>query len=187
MFKLNNQKLVFKPIKKTKSSVSLLLVLFLFTIWSVILGGSLAMAFNKSNSPSPLKSVDPVTEPYQVGQELYLENCSGCHIPLPPAVLPRETWKTILENPLDHYGEQVDSLVRLTQVLIWNYVSAYSRNLEKEEPKPEFIAQSRYFKALHPKVNLPNPTTHRSCVACHPNALNFDYRTIKFADEKDGK
>lgn len=185
MFKFNKLVSLFIPKKKKKQSISLFLVFFLFTIWSVIVGSGMAIAFNKSESISPLKSVDPVTEEYKVGQELYLENCSGCHIPLPPAVLPTETWKTILENPLDHYGEQVDTLVRLTQVLIWNYVSRYSRNLAKEEVQPEFIAQSRYFKALHPKVNLPNPTTHRSCVACHPNAIKFDYQTIEFAEENN--
>jgi hypothetical protein len=153
------------------------LILVLIIVWSLVGGGSLAVALNPPTLTSSLKSVDPATGKYTVGQELYLENCSGCHIPIPPAVLPTETWEKILENPQDHYGERVEGLIRLTQVLIWDYVSHYSRPLAKDEARPKYIAQSRYFKALHPQVDLPEPTTHRSCVGCHPRAIKFDYRT----------
>lgn len=168
--------------KQKKMSFKLIFISLIIVAWSLILGTGMAKAFDTSNSASFLKSVDPPTQNFQVAQELYLENCSSCHIPIPPAVLPTETWKEILERPLDHYGTKVDTLVRLTQVIIWNYVSAYSRSLMKDEVQPKFIAQSRYFAALHPKVALPNPVTHRSCVACHPNAISFDYRTIDNED-----
>jgi hypothetical protein len=185
MFKIGNLKKIckgFHPQKKQKSFLQLVLVFSIITIGTVAIANGMAIAFNPSDSTSSfLKSVDPATDKYKIGEELYLETCSGCHIPIPPAVLPLETWKKILENPLDHYGEKVESLVRLTQVLIWNYVSAYSRNLLKDEGQPDFIGQSRYFKALHPQVDLPLPTTHRSCVGCHPNAIKFDYRTINFS------
>ena len=155
------------------------LILVLIIAWSLVLGGAIAIALNPRSSTSDLKSVDPGIGKYKVGEELYLENCSGCHIPIPPAVLPSETWEKILENPDNHYGVKVEGLIRLTQVLIWEYVSRYSRPLSKNEGRPNYISQSRYFKALHPKVALPDPTTHRSCVECHPNAIKFDYRTLK--------
>lgn len=172
MFKINQ--------KKTKNNILKLMIIFVtIAFWSIILGGGIAMAFDSNQPISPLKSVDAATGKFQIGEELYLENCSGCHIPIPPAVLPRETWQTILENPSDHYGVKVEGIIRLTQVLMWDYISNYSRNLMKDEAKPDYIAQSRYFKALHPKVNLPDPITHRSCVSCHPKAIKFDYRTIE--------
>ncbi len=154
------------------------LVIFIIITCSLILSSQLAIALNKRDSPVLLTQVDTVTDNFKVGEEMYLETCAKCHIAIPPAVLPVETWKKILEKPLDHYGVSVEGMNRLTQVLIWNYVSNYSRNLIKDEIQPEFIAQSRYFKALHPKVELPNPVTHRSCIVCHVNANKFDYRTI---------
>lgn len=179
MLKIIDGKITGKPVnQQNKLSLKSILVLFIITLWSVVIGSGIAMAFKTSDFDSFVKSVDAATGKYKIGEQLYLETCSGCHIPIPPAVLPSETWQTILENPLNHYGVKVEGLIRLTQVAIWDYVSAYSRNLTKDEGKPDFIAQSRYFKALHPKVDLPNPVTHRSCIACHPKAIKFDYRTI---------
>jgi hypothetical protein len=171
---------MFKGKKKTLSKLSVRLILgfLLMVIWSMSWGWGIASALKSPQSSSSVKSVDPAVGKYQIGEELYLEHCSSCHIPIPPAVLPSQTWETILENPYDHYGTTVDSLIRLTQVLIWEYVGNYSRPLDQDEVKPNYIAQSRYFKALHPQVQLPNPVTHRSCVQCHPNAIKFDYRTL---------
>ncbi len=156
----------------------LILVLLILIIWGVGWGWGIALALQSPQSSSSVKSVDPAVGKYQLGEQLYLENCSSCHVPIPPAVLPTQTWQTILENPSNHYGQKVEGLTRISQVAIWEYVSNYSRSLNKDEAKPNYIAQSRYFKALHPQVKLPDPVTHRSCVQCHPNALKFDYRTL---------
>lgn len=154
----------------------LLTVIFGFILsYSLILGWGTAIAINPDLTRMT-KSVDEATGNYKAGLEIYLENCSSCHIPIPPAVLPTETWETILENPYDHYGTRLEGLVRFTQVLMWEYVSNYSRQLLVNETKPKYIAQSRYFFALHPQVKLPNPITHRSCIECHPQASDFKYR-----------
>jgi hypothetical protein len=154
----------------------LLTVIFGFILsYSLILGWGTAKAINPDLTRMT-KSVDEATGNYKAGLEIYLENCSTCHIPIPPAVLPTETWETILENPYDHYGTKIESLVRFTQVLMWEYLSNYSRQLLVNETKPKYIAQSRYFFALHPQVKLPNPITHRSCIECHPQASDFKYR-----------
>jgi hypothetical protein len=62
--------------------------------------------------------------------------------------------------------------------LIWEYVSAFSRPLSINEPAPLLIEQSRYFKALHPKVKFSEPVTTKTCVTCHPGVAQFDYRTL---------
>ncbi|MFM6375071.1 MAG: diheme cytochrome c family protein, partial [Microcystis panniformis] len=33
-------------------------------------------------------------------------------------------------------------------------------------------------KVLHPRVNLPTPLGHTTCVTCHPNASRYDYQTL---------
>ncbi|MBE9169960.1 cytochrome C [Pleurocapsales cyanobacterium LEGE 06147] len=149
------------------SSLSRIILLFLIAFVSVIFGWQLekAIAQNKDNN-------------YQIGRELYLENCASCHIPIPAEVLPTETWQQILENPQQHYGESLPRMIGLNIRLIWNYLRTFSRPLLPEEPKPEYVTNSRYFKALHPQVDLPQPVTHQSCILCHPGAQQLDYRTL---------
>ena len=183
MIKFTQQHLL-RLFKRLRVKVILYLLLGL---WSLVLGWGMALALERPTQldsdslPSPLthlKSVDPVPTRYQPGYELYLETCSSCHIALPPGVLPSESWKKLLEEPDDHYGEQLTELIRITQLLIWEYLSTFSRPLLKDEPLPLYVERSRYFRALHPRVDLPDPTTSKTCLTCHPNASQFDYRTL---------
>ena len=113
-----------------------------------------------------------------LGREFYIENCGSCHIPIPAEVLPTDTWQKILEQPRDHYGENLPRMTNINVGLIWNYLRAYSRPYPEGETTPEFITNSRYFKALHPLVDLPKPVSYQSCKLCHPGAATLDYRTL---------
>ncbi len=128
--------------------------------------------------PANPRSVDPIPTRYQPGFESYLETCSTCHIALPPEVLPLESWQQILRRPEKHYGTSVPNFNRFTQLLIWDYVSNFSRPLPPDSPVPLYAEKSRYFKALHPKVPIPADMTAQTCVACHPNVTQFDFRTL---------
>ncbi len=153
-------------------------------VWSLTLGWGIAQAFNASAVAAPISAAqkstgtDPVPSRYQPGYESYLEKCASCHIPVPPAVLPTETWKRLLEKPDDHYSTSIPEMVRLTQLLTWDYLSVFSRPLTTDEPLPLLVERSRYFKALHPRVQLPEEVTLKTCAICHPNAQQFDYRTL---------
>ena len=139
----------------------------------------MAVAFDRPTGEMVAnKSVDPVTKSYQLGQEFYVEKCSSCHIPIPPEVLPTATWKTILENPEDHYGVKLEPLYGLQRLLIWNYLRDFSRPLNANEAEPQYIARSRYFKALHPQIEFNQPVSVRTCITCHPSAAKFNYRDI---------
>jgi hypothetical protein len=149
--------------------------LFLFTISiiviavSIFLGTKLSQAQNftvAQNNNSPIE------------QEVYLKNCATCHLPIPAEVLPTETWKKILEQPQQHYGRSLPPIDRISLRLMWNYLKTFSRSLLPEESQPEYVTNSRYFKALHPQVNLPQPSTHKSCLICHPSAKELDYLTL---------
>ncbi len=144
-------------------------------IWSLLLGWGMTGIFPTAGIA---QAPDPVPPSFQIGQQLYLENCAGCHVPLPPGVLPTESWLKIMENPDQHYGVRVPNIIRLTQRLIWEYLKAFSRTLVPDEPVPVYVSQSRYFKALHPRVTLPESVTHKTCVVCHPNASAYDYRSL---------
>lgn len=157
-----------------KKRLTTIIISFILSC-SVILGWSASHNFNSVVMAQNTKSVDKATGNFKIGKDLYLENCATCHIPIAAAVLPQETWQTILENPGNHYGTKIEGLTGFTQRLMWLYLQGYSRQLLKDEIKPKFMAQSRYFFALHPKVDLPSPITINTCIQCHSQAKNYDY------------
>ncbi len=122
-------------------------------------------------------TVDVIPRRYQLGQQLYLENCATCHIGLPPAVLPTQTWRDLLEDS-EHYGRQLKPLVDPERLLVWDYLRTFSRPITEQEQTPYRVAQSRYFKALHPQIKLPQPVTMASCISCHPGTGQYDFRTL---------
>lgn len=159
--------------QRQKRRRSPLLLFLLPLLWSVALGWGLAIA----PQVAAIGTTDPVTGSQKLGQELYLENCATCHIALPPAVLPAETWRQLLQDP-QHYGTELTLLVDPPRLLVWNYLRAFSRLQSKEEEVPYRVAQSRFFKALHPRVKLPAPATASSCVTCHPGAAEYNFREL---------
>ena len=166
---------------------SRLLLLLLFLCWGLTLGAGIAKAIapsGESDSYLPLNHIaqsdplDSYSERYQLARDVYQENCSSCHIPIHPSVLPTETWQEILEKPEKHYGEPLPNIVSVSVVLIWEYLRTFSRPLLPGEVKPVFVEQSRYFRALHPRVDLPEPLSSKSCIVCHPGAKELDYRSL---------
>jgi hypothetical protein len=122
-------------------------------------------------------TVDVVAPRLQPGMQLYLENCATCHIALPPEVLPATTWSNLLQDT-EHYGTTLRPLSEPQLLLIWNYLRAYSRPLTTGEAVPYRVYQSRFFKALHPRVKLPARAGLNSCVSCHPGADQYDFRSL---------
>ncbi len=154
-------------------------ILLLILAWSLAMGWIVGLATNAQGAtpPNQIGTVDVVPAQYQLGQQLYLENCSTCHIALPPSVLPNQTWKNLLQDS-QHYGVQIKPLIDPPRILVWKYLAAFSRPLQQEEETPYRVNSSRYFKALHPKVKLPSPVQIGSCVSCHPSAADFNFRRL---------
>jgi hypothetical protein len=144
--------------------IKISLIIFLISItWLLDLNTALAQANSNSSS---------------LGRELYLKNCTGCHLPIPAEVLPTESWQEILNNYQNHYGQVLPTSVKVTSGLMWTYLQVYSRPAVIGETIPQYVTDSRYLTALHPQVKLPQPTTHQTCSQCHPNATKLDYRSL---------
>jgi hypothetical protein len=152
--------------------------LLLVLTWSLAMGWLMAsITHAQSTTPAEIGTVDAVPQQYQLGQELYLENCTTCHIGIPPAVFPTQTWKDLLQDN-QHYGVQIKQLVDPPRILVWRYLSTFSRPKLENEQTPYRFASSRYFKALHPKIKIPKPINASSCVSCHPGANEFNFRRL---------
>lgn len=181
-----------KGYKRGRSSVVLV---FLLLVWSICLGWGMAIAFSSNQAaiaigtptqpdvvaqatPEQTGTVDPVAPRYQIGKELYLENCASCHVPLPPEVLPSETWRRLLLEPEQHFGQQLKPLIGPSLVIMWEYLKTYSRPETAKKPLPYRISESPYFKALHPRVKFTQTVKSASCVICHPGASQYNYRRL---------
>ncbi len=147
--------------------------------WSLAMGWllSLATSAHSATPTSEIGTVDVVPAQYQLGKQLYLDNCSTCHIAVPPEVLPSQTWRNLLQDS-QHYGVQLTPLIDPPRMLVWRYLSTFSRTQRQDEPIPYRVNSSRYFKALHPQVDLPRPVELSSCVSCHPSARDFNFRRL---------
>ncbi|MDJ1182934.1 hypothetical protein [Roseofilum casamattae] len=153
------------------------LVLALIFLWSMGLGWALSTLHAPANSLTFTKSVDPVPEKHQFGEELYRETCGSCHIALPPAVMPAQTWADLLQDS-QHYGVNVRPLLDPGRRLVWNYMQTFSRPLLKDEATPYRLRTSRFFKALHPQVKFTEPIHPDGCISCHPSAKDFNFRPV---------
>ena len=160
--------------KRRRSPIVLVLLLL---GWSLCLGLGLAQAIEAPKPSAVVGTVDVVPDRYKLGQELYLENCATCHIGVPPAVLPSQTWLNLLQDS-QHYGVEITPLIDPPRYLVWNYLQTFSRQVAADEKIPYRVSESQYFKVLHPKVELPQKLNLSSCVTCHPGASQFNFRSL---------
>ena len=170
--------------KKKRSPFLLFITIIVLTL---VLGWGIELALGQ-NISNPItysleQTVDPVPEKYQAGLTLYLDNCATCHIPIPPQVLPTETWKRILERPDNHYNNSLEPIIGSFNMLIWDYLRTFSRPLLINEDPVAYIEESRYFYALHPRMEFNDTITYQTCVSCHSQARYFDYRTVNIEEE----
>ena len=190
--------------QRRKRGRSLVVLLLLLLTWSLCLGWGLAQAkeprarapvaqplpasstvqpastvqpTSSTVQPASIGTVDVVPKSLKLGQDLYLENCASCHLGIPPEVMPTETWRQLIQDS-QHYGAQIQPLVAPNLQIVWQYIRAFSRPQSAEEEIPYRVYQSRYFKALHPKVKLPTRLGLSSCVSCHPGAGKYDFRSL---------
>lgn len=122
-------------------------------------------------------TVDEVPPRFQFGQQLYLETCATCHVGIPPAVMPTQTWVDLLDDT-QHYGVQIPLVVDPQRLIIWQYLEQFSRARREDERTPYRVRNSRFFKVLHPKVEFDEPVRLTSCLGCHPGAPDFNYRQL---------
>jgi len=154
---------------KTKLKRRFILIGFLTFCLSALLGIGLASAV----SP-PYGMVDPIGEGQEAGYTAYVEKCGTCHVALPAAVLPLDTWQALVTDPA-HYGVTLTGITYFDQRLMLSYLQTYSRRHEGRSAIPYRLQNSAYFGALHPGVELPQPLNLRSCVGCHQGAPEQDY------------
>ncbi len=122
-------------------------------------------------------STPPGLGSLRLGAELYVKRCGSCHLAVPPQTLPTETWRVLIQDA-NHYGVMLPPIPRLDFNLIWPYLQTYSRSTRPGESRPFRVGQSRFFRILHPGVEISQPVTLNSCLSCHPAAQQLDYAKL---------
>ncbi len=143
---------------------------------SILLGITAASSV-EPNGPVSYGMVDPIAPHLEASYRIYLNECATCHVALPPAVLPTQTWQTLVIDPA-HYGLTLTNITAFEKQLIVNYLQAYSRAHIGSGSLPFRLADSDYFHALHPQVVLPQPLNLRTCTSCHLSAPTQNYRDL---------
>jgi len=171
-------------------------LVLLLLVWSICLGMGLSQATEPRTTErsttsdiaqaagvvgetktAAIGTVDVVPPRFQLGQKLYLENCATCHIGVPPAVLPSQTWRQLIQDA-DHYGATIRPLQSPELQILWQYLREYSRPLAEGESTPYRIERSGIFRVLHPRVKFTEKVSLTSCNSCHPGAGAYDFRTL---------
>lgn len=137
----------------------------------------------------PSHALDPV----------YAKECSDCHIPYNPSLLPRASWARLMTGLKDHFGENAD-LDAATKASIAAYLQNNAAELYDTKPANVFrqvdaqkaftITASPYWKRRH--GHLPDRLFARkavgsrgNCEACHADARSgrFYPGSIDIPDE----
>ena len=120
-----------------------------------------------------------------VNNTIYIDQCGACHFAYQPGLLPSESWKKILEDPEDHFGETLD-LDADTREEIYVYLTSNAANTSSSKlsqkimrcldgQTPLRITDIPYIRKEHHEigqsvVNRPSVGSLSNCIACHRNA-----------------
>lgn len=120
-----------------------------------------------------------------VSNTTYTDNCSACHFAYQPGLLPSDSWRKILEDSDDHFGEALDldaeSKEELKTFLTSNAANTSSSKLSQkimrclEGQTPLRITDIPYIRKEHHEigrnvVNRPSVGSLSNCIACHRSA-----------------
>jgi hypothetical protein len=125
-----------------------------------------------------------------VSDATYQEQCGTCHLAYQPELLPSASWKKIMSNLKDHFGEKVE-VEDASKKMISDYLKANSadessgelaakimRSLKGETPAK--ITEVPYIQEKHHRI--PPATFKRkpvgsqsNCIACHAGAASGIY------------
>ncbi len=118
----------------------------------------------------------------KITNEATARECSACHMAYQPAFLSQRSWKAIMENLAEHFGEDA-SLDNSVRQEIEGYLVANAGDAaqpEKPGTKPPIlrITELSWFNRVHGRrarayaAGHPNIGTISNCTGCHSGAAN---------------
>jgi cytochrome b len=147
------------------------------------IGGAIALliyALSVQNNPLMVgynKKIDYVKE-----NPVFVKECGSCHTLYPPTLLPKESWKKLMADLPNHFGDDA-SLDSADHQTILAYLLAHSAETSNQEmsvkmmqslDKPDMIAitQTPFWKRAHREISADifksdKVKSRANCKACH--------------------
>jgi cytochrome b len=151
----------------------------------ILLGTALLLPAAAMPGSSPLtRSVNAPVD-YEKVAPLFAEECAACHTLYPPHLLPKASWRKLMGNLADHFGDDAsldeEDRQKILAFLERNAAEHSSREAAhylgqsvRNAPKKDIIAmiQTPYWKERHqgidPKIfDDPAVRSRANCKACH--------------------
>jgi cytochrome c553 len=138
-----------------------------------------APAHDQANFPMP-------------GGKTYVDECGSCHTAYAPGMLPARSWRKLMAELADHFGEDASLAdprrMEITQALELlasdgSQATVRMRRINAAIPAnaaPQRISETGYFKFIHDEVRpsiwkRKQIGTLANCIACHPRANDGRY------------
>lgn len=106
----------------------------------------------------------------------YRQECAGCHVAYPPALLPAASWRRIVSDLPHHFGTDASLEPALARELsVWLVANAGSTRRSHDAPPEDRITRSAWFVREHREVpaatwRQPAVKSSANCAACHTRA-----------------
>ena len=153
----------------------------------LLIGVGIGAAFAQNTQEQPAAANAP-TEREQAAQRqaplppdtrkphvAFRAECGACHIPYPPRFLPKASWRAMMANLSDHFGEDA-SLADDTAAKIEKYLVSHAARwrVRKGATPPMRISKLRWFVHEHREEvsprSLKRAGSWSNCGACHRGA-----------------
>jgi mono/diheme cytochrome c family protein len=124
--------------------------------------------------------------------QLYLDECGSCHFPFQPGFLPAESWRKMMENLDDHFGENAE-LADEDRSKLLSYLTSNSADIIDAEipkkvmwslryiPTPQRITETAFFRHEHDEIppeimqKGDEKLSFTNCDSCHTRAMQGSY------------
>lgn len=121
--------------------------------------------------PRPLANQDAIP--------LWKQECGSCHLPFPPAMLPAKSWRDMMANLKQHFGEDASLSPEETRT-ITAFLAANGGRRPADAKEPLRITRTAWFRHEHGEIRAdvwqrPTVKTPANCQACHRQAEKGDF------------
>lgn len=124
--------------------------------------------------------------------KLYRDECGSCHFPFQPGFLPAQSWRGMMENLQDHFGENAELSDEVNNQLL-TYLTSNSADAVNAEipnkvmwslrytPSPKRVTETAFFRHEHREIppglmqRLKNEVSFSNCDSCHTRAIQGSY------------
>lgn len=139
----------------------------------MVLAGGLMGAGVSGASAYDEKHLEPVTD------EMTRAECGACHIPYAPGLLPADSWKAVVDDLSNHFGEDASlKPEKVDHIRAYLVAHANPHHMMVGAPVRKITEQGWWVREHRYDVSedtWKEVGTKANCVACHKNAANGNF------------